>query len=129
MENIRIIRENQIQVCRVADTYARKILLRGQAPIRRYRAVVMTCGSPNSSLASLCFHKHNPYLVSLSFYTIPICTLFLIRSIFNFLIIGIGMVPSIIDEWSYDGEFCSSSPSPSLSSDSTTITQKRNNIK
>ena len=41
-----------------------------KAPIRRYRAVVMTCGSPNSSLASLCFH---PYLVSLSFYTIPIC--------------------------------------------------------
>ncbi|CAI8040083.1 hypothetical protein GBAR_LOCUS22337 [Geodia barretti] len=46
----------------------------------------MTCGSPNSSLASLCFHKHNPYLVSLSFYTIPICTLFLIRRIFYLLV-------------------------------------------
>ena len=35
------------------------------------------------------------------------------------------MVPSIIDVWGYDREFCSSS-SPS-SSDSTPITQKLNN--
>ena len=55
------IRENQIEVRRVADTYARNILLCGQA---RYR---MTC---NSSLVSLCFHKHHPYLVSLSFYAL-----------------------------------------------------------
>ena len=38
--------------------------------------------------------------------------------------IGIDMVPSIIDVWGYDREFCSSSPSPSPSSDSTPITQK-----
>ena len=46
----------------------------------------MTCASPNSSLASQCFHKHNPYLVSLYFYTIPICTLFLISRIFYLLV-------------------------------------------
>ena len=43
--------------------------------------------------------------------------------------IGIGMVPSIIDVWGYDREFCSSSsssssPSPSSSSSSTNVTQK-----
>ena len=30
--------------------------------------------------------------------------------------LGMGLVPSIIDVWGYDGEFCSSSPS-SFSSD------------
>ena len=40
--------------------------------------------------------------------------------------IGIGMVPSIIDVWGYDREFCSSSSSPSSSSSSssTNVTQK-----
>ena len=70
-------------------------------------------------------HVSHPYLVSLYFYTYA--SLFLIRRIFNLLvIIGMGMVPSIIDVWGYDREFCSSS---SPSSDSTPITQKRNNIK
>ena len=46
--------------------------------------------------------------------------------------IGIGMVPSIIDVWGYDREFCSSSSSSSSpsssssssSSSSTNVTQK-----
>ena len=42
--------------------------------------------------------------------------------------IGIGMVPSIIDVWSYDREFCSSSP-PSPSPPPSRVTQKPNNIK
>ena len=40
------------------------------------------------------------------------------------LSIGIGMVPSIVDVWGYDREFCSSSSSPS-----SRVTQKPNNIK
>ena len=39
--------------------------------------------------------------------------------------IGIGMVPSIIDVWGYDREFCSSSPPPPPSC----VTQEPNNIK
>ena len=45
-------------------------------------------------------------------------------------IIGIGMVPSIIDVWGYDREFCSSSsppPAPSPPPPSH-VTQKPNNI-
>ena len=61
-------------------------MMLGTPAIRRYRAAVMTCGSPNSSLASLCFHEHHPYLVSLSFYMIPICTLlFTWKNIISFL--------------------------------------------
>ena len=41
------------------------------------------------------------------------------------------MVPSIIDVWGYDREFCSSSspPSPPPPSPSSRVTQKPNNIK
>ena len=49
------------------------------------------------------------------------------------IIIGIGMVPSIIDVWGYDTEFCSSSsppppPPPPSPSPSSRVTQKPNNI-
>ena len=44
--------------------------------------------------------------------------------------IGIGMVPSIIDVWGYDREFCSSSsPPPPPSSPPSRVTQKPNKIK
>ena len=48
--------------------------------------------------------------------------------------IGMGMVPSIIDVWGYDREFCSSSspspsPPPPSPSPSSHVTQKPNNIK
>ena len=46
------------------------------------------------------------------------------------LSIGIGMVPSIIDVWGYDREFCSSSsPPPPPPPPSSRVTQKPNNIK
>ena len=51
-------------------------------------------------------------------------------SLSTVVLIGIGMVPSIIDVWGYDREFCSSSSSSSpfssssSSSPSTNVTQK-----
>ena len=58
----------------------------------------------------ICFLYH-PCLVSLS---IPICPLSQNSQDFSFTCIkyGMDMVPSIIDVWGYDREFCSSS-SPS----------------
>ena len=43
--------------------------------------------------------------------------------------IGMGMVPSIIDVWGYDREFCSSSSPPPSPPPSSRVTQKQNNIK
>ena len=45
----------------------------------------------------------------------------------SMVVLSIIGMPSIIDVCGYDREFCSSSPSSSSDSDSTPITQKRNN--
>ena len=42
--------------------------------------------------------------------------------------IGIGMVPSIIDVWGYDREFCSSSSSSSPSSSSSSSSSSSTNV-